>query len=70
HGHKDCKYYVVPKTRTQWWLDKINRNKENDAKHVTALTDLDWNTITIWECGLKPTKREQSLKKLLSLLKK
>jgi len=70
HGHKDCKYYVVPKTRTQWWLDKINRNKENDAKHMTALTDLNWNIITIWECGLKPTKRERSLKKLLSLLKK
>ena len=70
HGHENCKYYVVPKTRTQWWLDKINRNKENDARHVTTLTDLNWNIITIWECELKPVKREQSLNKLFSLLKK
>ncbi len=24
HGHEGCKYYVVPKTRTEWWLNKIN----------------------------------------------
>ncbi|MBD0333743.1 MAG: DNA mismatch endonuclease Vsr [Chitinophagaceae bacterium] len=23
HGHKDCKYFVVPKTRTEWWMNKI-----------------------------------------------
>ena len=24
HGHKDYKYFVVPKTRTDWWLNNIN----------------------------------------------
>ena len=24
HGHKNCKYFVVPKTRTKWWLNIIN----------------------------------------------
>ena len=24
HGHTNCKYFVVPKTRTDWWLNKIN----------------------------------------------
>ena len=23
HGHTGCKYYVVPKTRTEWWMNKI-----------------------------------------------
>src|SRR6266487_4753063 len=32
HGHEGCKYFVVPKTRTEWWLTKINSNKANDAK--------------------------------------
>ncbi|MDB5281565.1 MAG: very short patch repair endonuclease, partial [Bacteroidota bacterium] len=31
HGHKNCKYFVVPKTRTDWWLNKINGNIDNDA---------------------------------------
>lgn len=21
HGHKDCKYFVVPKIKTEWWLN-------------------------------------------------
>jgi DNA mismatch endonuclease (patch repair protein) len=24
HGHEGCKIYVVPKTKTEWWLAKIN----------------------------------------------
>ena len=32
HGHKNCKYFVVPKTRTEWWLNKINGNIANDIK--------------------------------------
>lgn len=27
HGHEGCKYFVVPKTRTDWWLKKILINK-------------------------------------------
>jgi DNA mismatch endonuclease (patch repair protein) len=29
HGHKDCKYFVVPKTRTEWWLAKIKKKDRN-----------------------------------------
>lgn len=32
HGHEGCKYFVVPKTRTEWWIDKIQKNKERDFK--------------------------------------
>jgi DNA mismatch endonuclease (patch repair protein) len=30
HGHEGCKNFVVPKTRTEWWMEKIGRNREND----------------------------------------
>ena len=33
HGHEGCRYFVVPKTRTDWWLDKINGNKHRDANN-------------------------------------
>ena len=36
HGHEGCRYYIVPKTRTEWWLNKINRNKEVDTQKKTA----------------------------------
>ena len=33
HGHEGCKYFVVPKTRTKWWLEKINRNKQKEKEN-------------------------------------
>jgi DNA mismatch endonuclease (patch repair protein) len=53
HGHQSCKYFVVPKTRTDWWLEKIGRNIANDEKAVAALKEKGWNVIVIWECELK-----------------
>ncbi|MEO5684186.1 MAG: DNA mismatch endonuclease Vsr [Chitinophagaceae bacterium] len=65
HGHSNCKYYVVPKTRTDWWLNKINSNKANDIKADKALTVNGWKIITIWECSLKTAAIEKTLAKLL-----
>jgi len=56
HGHHNCKYYVVPKTNTEWWLNKINTNTANDTKAVKALRKDGWKIITLWECELKPAK--------------
>ena len=61
HGHEGCKYYVVPKTRTQWWLDKINNNKRKDKENESKLKSLGWDVLTIFECELKPEKRDKTL---------
>ena len=68
HGHKNCKYFVVPNTRTEGWLKKINRNKESDAIHNKELRKNKWKVIEIWECKLKRNKAENTLEKLISLL--
>ena len=67
HGHENCKYFVVPKTRTDWWLNKINTNIANDTKAVKALKKQGWKILHLWECNLKPAKVEKTL---ISLLKK
>ena len=53
HGHKNCKYFVVPKTRTEWWIEKIVQNKKSDSENYVKLTELGWKVITIFECALK-----------------
>lgn len=68
HGHEGCKYFVVPKTRTEWWLNKINGNKENDIKIMSALKKLGWKVITVWECGLKKKSVDKTLTTLLKSL--
>ena len=65
HGHAHCKYFVVPKTNTAWWLNKINTNKTNDAKAVKALKKEGWKIITVWECQIKPAKIEKTFNTLL-----
>jgi DNA mismatch endonuclease (patch repair protein) len=70
HGHEGCKYYVVPKTKTEWWLNKINTNKTNDSKAVKALKKDGWKLVEIWECGLKSAKIEKTLPTLLKRISK
>lgn len=65
HGHEGCKYYVVPKTRTEWWLNKIGTNTTNDTNAEKSLTALGWNIIKIWECELKKSTLENTFKNLL-----
>jgi len=69
HGHEGCKYYVVPKTRTEWWLNKINGNINNDTNAEKTLKANGWNIITLWECELKKTSIEVTLSHLQNALK-
>ena len=64
HGHEGCRYYVVPKTRTDWWVNKINTNKANDTKAIKALKKNGWKIINVWECDLKANKLSTTLAKL------
>lgn len=68
HGHEGCKYYVVPKTRTEWWVEKIGKNIANDYKAVQALEKQGWKIINIWECGLKIDKKDKSLSSLMDII--
>lgn len=70
HGHEGCRYYTIPKTNTEFWVDKVKRNKERDLKVQHELAAMGWHCITIWECELKPTKREETLKSLAYTLNK
>ena len=54
----------IPKTNREFWVAKIRRNKERDREEQRKLAQMGWHCITIWECELKPAKREATLKSL------
>ncbi len=58
HGHEGCKYFVVPKTRTEWWLNKINRNKQLDETNTAKLQEMGWKVIQIYECQIRNVELE------------
>ncbi len=53
HGH-DCKRGArIPSTRQDYWLAKVGRNRERDARNVASLEQAGWSVLTVWECELK-----------------
>lgn len=57
-GSECCK---IPKTNREFWVAKIRRNKERDIEEQHKLAAMGWHCITVWECELKPAKREKTL---------
>jgi len=54
HGHKSpsCKLGRIPKSRAEFWVPKIEGNRERDRRKASALEDAGWRVATIWECQL------------------
>lgn len=70
HGHKDCRYFVIPKTRTEWWVNKISGNQRNDAKKKADLKTAEWNVIEVFECDLKKDKVEKTVNRVILNIKR
>lgn len=69
HGH-DCPEFRPPKVRTDFWMNKINRNRERDTAVRQQLRELGWRTMAIWECQLKSKVRQETLDNVVLLLEK
>ena len=70
HGHEGCKYFVMPKTNTEFWQKKIDRNRQRDIEKRIQLRCLGWHTIIIWGCELLPKNRLTTLQALEQTLNK
>ena len=56
HGH-GCHLFKWPKTREQFWRNKIASNVERDHRQFAALVSMGWRVATVWECALKGRNR-------------
>ena len=52
HGH-DCPLFRVPKTREDFWRNKISHNRANDQKAREALLAAGWRVGVVWECAIR-----------------
>ena len=51
HGHT-CPAFVWPKSREEFWRDKISRNMARDAVNLYMLKVTGWRVALVWECAL------------------
>ena len=66
HQHERCRLANKPRSRTQYWLPKLERNKDRDIKNLLALRKLGWKTLVIWEC--ETSDKDQLRERLLRFL--
>ena len=52
HGH-DCRPKIRPTTSVDYWMPKIEGNKERDARNTATLQEAGWQILVLWECQLK-----------------
>lgn len=56
----------IPKTRTEFWTQKISRNIERDIMNYRCLQDAGWKVLVVWECQLKGKERQKQTLQALS----
>lgn len=59
HGHEVDGH--IPRSNSEFWRKKIERNKQRDEQDKLKLEQLGWRVMTVWECQLKPAVRRQTL---------
>ena len=50
HADRSCRLARMPKSRVDFWLNKLEANRLRDTKHEQLLRKLGWRVIIIWEC--------------------
>ena len=52
HQHPGCRDAYIPNSRVEYWLPKLERNRQRDKENQTNLMALGWKVLIVWECQL------------------
>lgn len=52
HRHMGCKVATTPKSNTQFWVEKFERNVKRDEQAQADLASQGWRVFVAWECEL------------------
>ena len=69
HMHEGHSCFVMPKSNTDYWKPKLERNKARDAENIRKLEAMGWNVIVVWECSLKGEQKASTLDELVSRIR-
>lgn len=69
HRHEGCSMATTPKSNTEYWIAKFDRNVKRDAENLRRLQDEGWRVHVVWECELRPARIDDTFEALVPLLK-
>lgn len=53
HSHSGCSRARVPSTGQEYWIPKLQRNVQRDARVQAELRKMGWTVFIAWECAIK-----------------
>lgn len=53
HCHTGCKCFRIPKSKKDYWITKLEHNKERDININITLQEKGWRVFRVWECEIK-----------------
>lgn len=56
----------MPKSRLDYWVPKLEKNKQRDINNEAVLKASGWQVIVVWECELKKDVRDERLERLFN----
>lgn len=69
HGHEGCKWFVRPKSNTEFWDAKLKYNIGRDNKNYCKLEEMGWRVLIVWECEIRHRDKMLSLQQLEEKIK-
>ena len=61
HQHSGCRFSNVPKSRQDYWTEKLEGNVRRDRRHQRSLRKQGWKVFIVWECQTKNPVKLQRL---------
>ncbi|MGM0743576.1 MAG: very short patch repair endonuclease [Pseudomonadota bacterium] len=69
HRHEGCRFATIPKSNTEFWQEKFNRNVKRDAWARAGLLEMGWRVAIVWECALAKNMLPTNLSCLASWIR-
>lgn len=57
HSHYCAEGIRKPLSNREYWLPKLERNKQRDQKHLELLAQAGWSVLVLWDCELRDKVR-------------
>ncbi len=62
HRHNECRYSYIPKSNTDYWLKKFEKNISRDNQVKKELLSREIRILIVWECTIKKMEKNNEMR--------
>ena len=66
HQHKGCKRASIPKSNTDYWIPKLEKNVNRLRENLETLDTMGYRTAVIWECEVNDLENNKALMEIVN----